>query len=507
VSPATRLNQRAHRARRWIGLASLAVGLALAVALVLQLGGHGAARSPSRYDVQVVQTNSALTQRLTRLPDLTFSAAQPAARPVISVNAGIGYQRVRGFGAAMTDTSAWLIERRASGAARAALMAGLFGADGIRLGFVRIPIGASDFTRDGHPYSYDDVPAGRSDPGLRQFSVVHDRAYILPALRQALALNPHTRFLASPWSAPAWMKTNQSLGNIRDSGTLRRSAYAAWAGYMARFIGAYGRAGIPIGAITTQNEPTTGTSYPGMAFPATREASWTNRYLVPALARAGQHPLIFGGDLGWGPNSTGYANAVADSSAMRGLAWHCYFGSPGVMSRFHQAHPRLDEILDECSPGGPSPTPTSEIVIASLRQWASAVMLWNLALDRHGGPVEPPNRGCPVCIGLITIDQRTGSASPTRSYYQLGQASAFVAPGALRIASNHFVSYRYPQVRGSVVTPGLDDVAFRNPDGSLVLIAYNGAATTSAFAVRWRGRSFSYTLAPGAMVTFRWNRG
>jgi glucosylceramidase len=492
-----------------IGLARLAVGLVLAAGLALLLDGGGAARSPNPYDVQVVQTNGALTQRLTRLPDLKFGVAQPSARPVIKVNAGIGYQRVRGFGAAMTDTSAWLIERRASSVARPALMAELFGTGGIRLDFVRIPVGASDFTRNGRPYSYDDMPPGRGDPRLRDFSTVHDRAYILPALRQALALNPQTRFLASPWSAPAWMKTNHSFGNVRDLGTLRRSAYAPWAAYLARFIEAYDRAGIPISAITVQNEPTTGTSYPGMAFPAAREANWISHYLRPALARVGEHPLIFGGDLGWGPDSTAYVSAVADGSAagaLSGLAWHCYFGAPGVMSRFHRAHPGLDEILDECSPGGPSPTPTSEIVIASLRQWASAVILWNFALDRHGGPVEPPDRGCPACIGLITIDERTRSAWPTRSYYQLGQASEFVAPGARRIASNHFVSYRYPHVRGSVVTPGLDDVAFHNPDGSLVLIAYNGAPTAEAFAVRWRTRSFSYKLAPGAMVTFLWNR-
>jgi glucosylceramidase len=120
--------------------------------------------------------------------------------------------------------------------------------------------------------------------------------------------------------------------------------------------------------------------------------------------------------------------------------------------------------------------------------------------------VQPPNHGCPGCLGLAQIDERTGSVSYTSAYYQLGQASAFIAPGAQRIASNHFVSYVYPHSGVNVVTPGLDDVAVRNPDGSLVLLAYDNARSAVHFAVRWRGRTLSYTLNPGAMATLVWNR-
>jgi glucosylceramidase len=192
--------------------------------------------------------------------------------------------------------------------------------------------------------------------------------------------------------------------------------------------------------------------------------------------------------------------------ALSGISWHCYYGAPTVMSRFRRTAPRLDEIVDECSPGLITPTPTPEIVISSLREWASTVALWNLALDPRGGPVQPPNHGCPGCLGLARIDERTGAVSLTRSYYQLGQASAFIAPGARRIASRHFVAYVYPRSGVNVVTPGLDDVAFRNPDGSLVLLAYDNAPSAVRFAVRWRGRALSYTLKPGAMATLIWNR-
>ena len=370
-------------------------------------------------------------------------------------------------------------------------------------------MGASDFTRNGTPYTYDDLPPGQTDPNLAHFSIAHDEAYILPALRQARAADPDTEFLASPWTPPAWMKGNDSLGNAGNGGTLRGAAYGPWGRYFVRFIQAYAQAGIPIGALTVQNEPGSPTLYPGLNFSAASEATWIVHDLEPALAAAHLRPRIYAGDLGWGPDNNPFIDTSIfgqAGSALTGISWHCYFGAPGVMNEFRQVDPKLDQIVDECSPGGTSPTPTPEIVIASLRDWASTVALWNLALDPTGGPVQVPNHGCPACVGLATIAEHGGGVSLTRSYYQLGQASAFVMPGAQRIASPHFVSYIYPHPGVNVVTAGLDDVAFRNPDGSIVLVAYNNAAVPTPFAVAWRGRALRYRLAPGAMATFVWNR-
>ncbi|MGA9858275.1 MAG: glycoside hydrolase family 30 beta sandwich domain-containing protein [Solirubrobacteraceae bacterium] len=487
-----------------------AVRCAVVCLLIAGAGTRAVARAADPYDAEIVQTSGDLSQRLARQPDAEFGAISGAAHlPVINVNAGVPFQTVKGFGAAMTDTSAWLMEREIAPATRSQLFGELFGAGGIHLNFVRVPMGASDFTRTGVPYTYDDMPAGQSDPRLRRFSIGRDRAYIIPALRQALAANPQTAFLASPWTAPAWMKGNRSLGNAGNLGTLRGSAYRPWAEYFVRFLQAYRAAGVPIGALTVQNEPGTPTLYPGMNLSAAAESNLIVQDLRPALAGAGLHPAIYGGDLGWGPNNNGYMSSSifgAAGGSLTGLSWHCYYGAPGVMNEFRHADPRLDEIVDECSPGGTSPTPTSEIVIASLRDWASTVALWNLALDPHGGPVQVPNHGCPACVGLASIDEHTAHVGLTRSYYQLGQASAFITPGARRIASNHFVSYAYPHKGVSVVTPGLDDVAFRNPDGSVVLVAYDNAPQPARFAVAWRGRALPYALGPGSMVTMVFNR-
>src|SRR5262249_31977673 len=190
-------------------------------------------------------------------------------------------------------------------------------------------------------------------------------------------------------------------------------------------------AGIPIDAVSPQNEPSVPTMYPGLNFSPASEARWISGFLRPALAKAKLNPKIYGGDLGWGP-TTDYDRATVRPTAKRvlaGLGWHCYFGSPGVMGPFHRTGPTLDQIVDECSPGL-TPTPISEIVISSLRSWASAVALWNLALDPTGGPAQLPNHGCKGCRGMATINPKTGTVALNRSYYELGQASAFVSPGA-----------------------------------------------------------------------------
>jgi len=456
--------------------------------------------------VEVVQTTSNLSEHMSRLGNQRFGRHRLHGLPVIRVNDGRRYQRIRGFGAAMTDTSAWLLEEHVASSVQASTMESLFGNDGIRLAFLRVPIGASDFTADGRPYTYDDVPSGATDYPLASFSIAHDNAYVLPALQQALALQPGLRILATPWSPPAWMKSNGSLDNRAHHGTLLSSAGEAWATYLVRFLQAYAAAGVPVDAISPQNEPTNPTDYPGFELPPGQEAGLLTRYLLPALDAAGLHPAIYGGELGWDWRGVGYARSLMGTGAFKsltGIAWHCYAGVPQVMTAIRARAPRLDQILSECSPGLVQ-FPTSEILIAALRNWASVVSLWNVALDPGGGPVQLPNTGCSNCTALVTVAEDTGRVLPTVNYFQLGQVSAFVQVGAQRVESSSFVHYRY-RPAANIVTPGLDDVAFVNPDGRRVLVAYANTSRRVRFAVSWRGRSFTYTLPGRAVVTFSWS--
>jgi glucosylceramidase len=456
--------------------------------------------------VTVVQTSRDLSERLTRLPPLRFATAPPRrGLPVIVVSDATRYQRVTGVGAALTDSAAWLLETQLSSRARTEAVEHLFGSSGIALQIVRVPIAASDFTRTGRPYSYDD--GAHPDPVLAHFSVAHDDAYIVPLLHRAIALNRSLEILAAPWSPPPWMKTNHAFNNIGDRGRLKASVYAALARYFVAFIEAYARRGVPVGAISAQNEPGQPTRYPGLAISTAEQERFIGSYLAPALVAAGLRPKLYLHDSFW--STWRRARALSGDATLRreaaGVAWHCYVGDPTAMTALHVGTPRLDQIVSECSTGL-APGPTSELLIAAFRNWASAVVLWNAALNRHGGPVQPPNAGCPRCSGVLTVDERTHTINYTADYYQLGQLSRFVSRGATRIASSHFVKYNatFLNQGPDYATAGVDDVAFENPDGTKVLLAHNTGARRYRFAVRWRGRTFTYTLAAGATVTFEW---
>ncbi|MDQ6836612.1 MAG: hypothetical protein M3016_10550 [Actinomycetota bacterium] len=453
---------------------------------------------------EVVQTTANLSQRMTTLSDVQFASRRRGGMPVISVDDRRRYQRVKGVGAAMTDTSAWLIGTKLRPSTRAALMRGLFTTGGIHLGFTLIPMGGSDFSVNGRPYSYDDLPPGRSDPALVHFSTAHDQAYILPVLRQMLALSPHTETFAVPWSPPGWMKANHALDDLGHRGTLLPSAYQPLAHYFVRFLQAYAQQGVPVQAVAPENEPRSASPFPAMYFPQPDEARFISGYLAPALAAAGLHPHLYGSDTSW--TLENYATQLATGSArpaLKGIAWHCYGGIPNVMSHLRAVAGSVDQIVTECAPNL-SRYPVPEIVIGAMRNWASNVTLWNIATDPSGGPVEPPNSGCHGCRGLVTIDERTHALTYNLDYYQLGQVGTFVQSGGWRIASNTFVSFQRT-ANSHRATNGLDDVAVRNPDGSRVLIVYNHSSTATRFGVAWRGRSFTYTLPAGATVTFRWN--
>jgi O-glycosyl hydrolase len=298
------------------------------------------------------------------------------------------------------------------------------------------------------------------------------------------------------------MKANDAFDNVSGRGTLASSSFGPLAAYFVRFIQAYTAAGIPIAAITPQNEPGAGVPYPGLSLPEPDEAKFIANYLAPALSAAGLTPKIYGVDRG---AALSYAQALLAgpaAPALTGIAWHCY-GGLGTLAALGQLAPTVEEIVSECSPGI-IPYSPAEVGISSTRNGASAVVLWNLALDPAGGPVQAPNFSCLGCTGVVTVSEQTHTATLTGSFYQFGQLSKFVERGAVRIGSERFVSDFHLPTGAYGVTPGLDDVAFLNPDGTKVLVAYNGGTAASRFAVAWHGRAFTYTLQRGATVTFMW---
>ena len=483
--------------------------LLVAVAAALLVPAPAWASLPARARVRVTQTSADLSEALRSLPAARFSPTTRIAGgvDVVDVDDTRRYQRFIGAGGAMTDSSAWLIWTRLAPTVRDRLMKLLFAPSGAHLSFLRVSIGASDYTANGVPYSYDDQPAGQTDPGLADFSVGHDEPYLLPALRAAEQLNPKVYVEGVPWSAPGWMKANDALDNHDHAGTLLPADDAVFGRYLAAFVRAYRQQGVQVKGIGVEDEPGEPNPYPGMQISTTQEATLVARDIRPALRSAGLAVDTFGWDLSWGPpKAVAPLMADARSGALAGLAWHCYAGTPQFMSSVHAAVPRALQIVDECSTGSNDVFATSELLISSARNWANAVALWNLALDPQGGPALSLGYGCQSCTGVVTVDPQTGQYTLSRDYYELAQFTRFIQPGAVRISSPHFVSYRVggPGHFQTITTSGLDDVAFLDPDGTRVVFAYNTATTPITFAIRWHRSSFTYRIGPHATATFRW---
>lgn len=398
-----------------------------------------------------------------------------------------------GFGAAITGASAWLINRRLSERRRADLMKSLFDpAAGIGLSFMRLTIGASDFSLDS--YTYDDVPAGTNDSDLQNFSIDRERADLIPVVKQARSLNANLSFMATPWSAPAWMKTTRTL----NGGSLAPESYDTYARYFVRYLRAFAAEGISMHAVSAQNEPAHEAGYPTMRMSASEQATFIGMHLGPLLAREGLTTKILGFDHNW--NTPEYPLALlADARAsqyLAGSAFHCYAGDVSAQSTVRDAFPAKDIYFTECS-GGEWATDfganlawnVRHLIIGAARNWARSVLLWNVALDPSGGPT---NGGCSNCRGVVTINPSSGRVKYNVEYYALGHASKFVVPEAQRIASE------------SPSPSGLLTVAFLNPDGSRVLIVLNSAAESLTFKVRSSGQSFTATMPAGAVATYKW---
>jgi len=421
-------------------------------------------------------------------------AASTKAESVIRIDPKRQHQHIAGFGAAITEGSAWLIRHGMSEPQRDALMKELFTRDGNGLGFelTRLTIGASYFSRS--HYSLDDMPPGQTDPELKHFSLAPERADVIPAVKQALALSPKLMVMASPWSAPGWMKTTDSLVQ----GQLKPEHYGSFAKYLVRYVDEMKAEGVPIFALTLQNEPHFEPGdYPGMRMTPRTRAEVVGQHLGPLLAAKGMKTQLLEWDHNWDEpwSPLSMLSDVTARKYVSGVAWHCYAGDVSAQSQVSRQFPELDVWFTECSGGEWKPQwaetlpwITRNLIIGSTRHGARGVLLWNLALDPAHGPHLG---GCKDCRGVVTIDPKDGSVTRNIEYYVFGHASRFVKQGARRVDSEGGVQE-------------LDHVAFTNPDGSTVLIVCNSGKAAHRFTVQAPGRRFAYELPASGVVTIVW---
>ncbi|MGW4483145.1 lectin [Amycolatopsis sp. NPDC004368] len=472
-----------------------------AAALALSTMAVPAAQAANEpVNIWLTTTNDAkgvnVTQGLQQQTPIAFSAGTGSGPQTINVNENTTYQQFEGGGASFTDSAAYLMNSSnlLPASTRNQVMQKLFDPNnGIGIGFLRNPMGASDLAR--YSYTYDDVPAGQTDPSLSRFSIAHDQVDVLPLTKQAKQLNPQLKVMASPWTAPPWMKDNDSY----NQGWLESQYYNTYAQYFVKYVQAYQSAGVPIDYLSVQNEPTCCPGYPSMQWNGSGLAFFTKNSLLPALHSAGLSSKVLA--LDWNPDKYDeMAAPTVDDATVRndpnfgGVAWHGYEGNVSEQSTVHAKYPNVNAYSTEHSGGtwiGNQQAEDMNNIVDYTRNWSRSVVKWSLAVDQAH---NPHNGGCDTCTGLITVhngDGRNGQVDYTIEYYTMGHLTKFVKPGAVRIDSND--------------TSAVRNVAWKNPDGSKALIAYNSTGGNQSVRVNWGGQSFTYSLPGHTSATFTWN--
>lgn len=409
--------------------------------------------------------------------------------PEILVDSTQVYQTIDGFGYTLTGGSADLINSL-NGQAKNSLLKELFSRDnnGIGIDYLRISIGASDLNSS--VFSYDDLPPGQTDPNLNQFSLGPDLINLVPLLREILLINPTLKILASPWSAPSWMKSN----NHSVGGSLLPQYYQVYANYFVRYIQSMQSLGIPIDAITVQNEPMHGGNNPSMLMTAAEQAAFVANNLGPAFQTAGiQSKIII-----WDHNCDNPAyplevlSNITARSYINGSAFHLYGGDISALSQVHFVYPDKHVYFTEqytSATGefaGDLKWHIKNVIIGSMRNWSRNALEWNLANDPLYGPHTAG--GCSVCKGALTIN---GSGFMRNvSYYIIAHASRFIPQNALRIKSDIYGS--------------LQNVAFLRPDGKKVLIVLNESNAVQTFNIKFKNKIVTTGLDAGAVATYLW---
>lgn len=471
--------------------------------------GGGASTTPTTTTqaTQVSTSGDGTTRKLAATTPPPFAQlAAVGAQPVV-VDVGTRHQEMTGFGASVTDATAFAMTRRMSAVQRAAIIEELFGPAPANMGlsFIRISMGASDFSPTNA--TYDDQPLGGSDYGLQQFSVAPDERDRIAVLQQILALNPRVKIIAAPWSPPAWMKLDPTVGTRPSSATnnkLNPAYRIAYAQYFVKFIQAYARFGINIWGLSPQNEPgAAAQGFACMGWTAAEQIDFIGKYLGPAFDAAGIKTKIIGYDDAWRSDSVGgtYALALlADATCnayLDGIAWHWYLGDPVTQRLVQRAYPTKKHYMTEfCGfPGGPAGTMANFMrlcYIGSVRYGSSAVCSWNLARDLTNA--DNNNSYGSSVVGVVSIDAATGAVTRNVDYYALGHTSKYVMPGAVRIAADSYDA-------------AVQTIAYENPDGSIALVCWNSSASAQTFQIidARMNQGFPVTLPAGETATFAWN--
>ena len=490
----------------------------VATCMLMAITMGGFAQKDTDVEIKSWVTNSDRSSEFEKQADVIhFSPDKNGRGTAIVIDQSQELQTIDGFGFALTGGSAELLSKM-SQRERSKILNELFSTDADHIGvsYIRLSIGASDL--NSIVFSYDDLADNETDFELNKFSLAQDLKDVVPIMKEILAINPSIKIMGSPWSAPAWMKTNN---NIR-GGKLKEECYKVYARYFVKYIQKMQKQGIAIDAVTIQNEPMNSRNTPSMSWFVNEQANFIKNNLGPAFKQAGLQTkiIIFDHNCDRPDYPLGILNDPEAARYVAGSGFHNYRGNMESMSLVHLARPDKNIYFTEQMvterPGSPEINivyPVKRLILDATQNWSRNVILWNLAADPLNDP-HTDNGGCSMCQGAITIDGDV--VIRNIAYYTIAHASKFVRPGSKRIISTNpgdptvelYEDEQRPGVyRTNVIgnSQVLPNVAFKTPEGKIVLIVVNDSLGANSFDIQYKGQYATIHLKPGSVGTYVWD--
>ena len=450
-------------------------------------------------------------------------------KPTVYIDFSKKYQSYMGYGASLTHASAYLL-MQADEATRSEVLHALFSREGANLSIVRIPVGASDYIPGNTYFTCDDLPAGQTDPTLEKFNLDHD-ADIISIAKAIIQINPDVTFMASPWSAPAWMKTNEKLVG---AASLKSNMLQVYADYLVKFITEYKKQDIDITMLTLLNEPGVGDlSYPTMNMSGT-EAAIITRYVGTKLETLGLEVDIVAWDYNYGSSyadrANSYFNSLYDDFAdtagkySNTVAFHGYdgdaywndsrqFGLKSGIQKVSQEYGKasiITEITESdisydfannltwaCKNIVLSPCAVQSDGEGNAWNGCGGALYWNVVLDSNGQPC-PADHG--VCFGVISLDSKTQNGVTS---YQYSKSSAYYAMAHISKFLYDVEGVGCYAINATVNSKDLSVLAFYRNDGAIVLAVLNAnRGKANEVDVVFNGKKISYNIQAQSLVTF-----
>jgi glucosylceramidase len=446
----------------------------------------------SKSGIRIVLTSQKTSDRLSEKKSVQFRKdVKGVENHVINIFPEVSYQKIEGFGGALTESAAVTLDK-AGPAVREKVLKAYFDTDkGLNFSLCRAHINSCDFSTGNYHYT------ARNDRQLNTFCIERDQQLIIPMIKDAQKIRgSKLNILSSPWSPPDWMKTT---GKMNLGGKLRPDCRKIWAEYYSKYISAYAKEGIKIGYLTVQNEPKAKQSWDSCIYTADEERDFVKNYLGPSLEKNGHGDVRL---LVWDHNKERVFDRMkailSDRNAAKyiwGTGFHWYSGDHFEgLSILHDLFPDKGLIFTEGCLPGPAKNDWDKgekyahDIIGDLNNWTQGWIDWNITLDEQGGPNHVGN----FCDAPIIVDTKKKKTIFKSSYYYIGHVSRYIKPGAKRIAFSRF-------------TQDLEVTAAKNPTGEIVTVVMNRADVENVFILRCRDRIAEFKIAPHSIMTLIFN--